>query len=222
MATAEPRRSSRRALTTTTVSYAELELTDASTGSASPPPQTPARKTPTRGKKDVPAFLGDDEYGLHELHTGGTASETDSPLSALDDSDVGAPSPAQKKKKRASPTKKKAVPKTADEQAAALAKRPRKPKVLKPEKTYVIPDVERKSTTFRGRLGYACLNTILRNRKPADFAVFCSRTCRIDTIKEKGAEWPKELGLQNVRDMLQLIEWNEQNVRLLYPRAFVA
>lgn len=27
-------------------------------------------------------------------------------------------------------------------------------------------------------LGYACLNTILRNKKPASEAVFCSRTCR--------------------------------------------
>ncbi|KAG1715613.1 hypothetical protein ID866_1537 [Astraeus odoratus] len=41
-----------------------------------------------------------------------------------------------------------------------------------------IPIVETKKTTFQGRLGYACLNTILRNKKPASSAIFCSRTCR--------------------------------------------
>ena len=48
----------------------------------------------------------------------------------------------------------------------------------KAEPVYVIPEVVHKETTFKGRLGYACLNTILRNQKPAKTAVFCSRTCR--------------------------------------------
>ena len=69
----------------------------------------------------------------------------------------------------------------------------------KPEPVYVIPDVEKKETTFKGRLGelfdrheytapidfcqcsgYACLNTVLRNKKPATESVFCSRTCRYE------------------------------------------
>lgn len=79
------------------------------------------------------------------------------------------------------------------------SKRRRRPK---PEPVYIIPDVEKKETSFRGRLGesnylldlllvfvsdlsvhggYACLNTILRNKKPADESVFCSRTCRYVT-----------------------------------------
>ncbi|KAG2342802.1 UV-endonuclease UvdE [Suillus weaverae] len=87
-------------------------------------------------------------------------------------------------------------------------KRKRAPKA---EPVYVIPEVERKETTFCGRLGYACLNTILRNKKPADDAVFCSRTCRIDTIKKNGIEWVKDLGRRNVEDMLKIIEWNEEN-----------
>ncbi|KAG1751395.1 UV-endonuclease UvdE-domain-containing protein [Suillus paluster] len=87
-------------------------------------------------------------------------------------------------------------------------KRKRAPKV---EPVYVIPEVERKQTTFRGRLGYACLNTILRTKKPADEAVFCSRTCRIDTIKKNGIEWVKDLGRRNVEDALKIIEWNEEN-----------
>ncbi|KAL1915833.1 uncharacterized protein VTP21DRAFT_6221 [Calcarisporiella thermophila] len=53
-----------------------------------------------------------------------------------------------------------------------------------------------------------CLNTLLRNAKPP---VFCSRTCRIDTIKEKGLDYVKGLGLQNVKDMLTIIRWNEEN-----------
>lgn len=75
-----------------------------------------------------------------------------------------------------------------------------------------IPDVEKRDTTFRGRLGYACLNTLLRSKKPAAEATFCSRTCRIESIKKKGVEWVKDLGRKNVEDMLEIIEWNERNV----------
>ncbi|KAK9727366.1 hypothetical protein K7432_001899 [Basidiobolus ranarum] len=63
---------------------------------------------------------------------------------------------------------------------------------------------------FTGRLGYACLNTYLRKRKKQD-PVFCSRTCRIDTIKQKGIEYVKSLGLQNIRDLSSIIQWNEEN-----------
>ncbi|KAK7682809.1 hypothetical protein QCA50_014193 [Cerrena zonata] len=54
---------------------------------------------------------------------------------------------------------------------------------------YDIPPVESKETTFKGRLGYACLNTILRLSKPDP--VFCSRTCRKDTIHKNGIDFPK-------------------------------
>lgn len=47
-----------------------------------------------------------------------------------------------------------------------------------PTKSYHIPEVEHLPTTFKGRLGYACLNTILRNKKPSSESVFCARTCR--------------------------------------------
>ncbi|KAK7473250.1 hypothetical protein VKT23_001348 [Stygiomarasmius scandens] len=95
--------------------------------------------------------------------------------------------------------------------ATPKTKKPRKPRAPKPESVYVIPDVERKETKFRGRLGYACLNTVLRNKKPASDAVFCSRTCRIDTIKKNGMEWVKELGRKNVQDLITMIQWNEEN-----------
>jgi UV DNA damage endonuclease len=205
------RRSSRRTITQT-VSYVEPELTDASMESATPPPQTPAKTRGAKRGRDV--LLGDDEYGLADLYGKGTPS--DSPLSDLE-SETGNTSP----KKRKSPKKKvrRAAPSATEDGGEAMpspVKRPRKPRALKPEPVYVIPDVEKKSTTFKGRLGYACLNTILRNRKPADMAIFCSRTCRIDTIKDKGIEWAKELGRQNVKDMLKLIEWNEKNVSRLH------
>lgn len=93
--------------------------------------------------------------------------------------------------------------------------KPRKPRARKPSPVYEIPEVVRKETTFKGRLGmsrppdssrvlahlwhtgYACLNTILRKSKPDP--IFCSRTLRIATIKEKGVEYMKELGKQNMR-----------------------
>ncbi|KAF9055280.1 UV-endonuclease UvdE [Hymenopellis radicata] len=86
-------------------------------------------------------------------------------------------------------------------------KKKRKPREPKPEPVYVIPDVEKKTTTF---LGYACLNTILRAQKPP---VFCSRTCRIDTIKKNGIDFVKDLGRQNCEDLLELIKWNERNAK---------
>lgn len=74
------------------------------------------------------------------------------------------------------------------------ARKPRTPKVKEPI-TYIIPDVETKKTTWNGRLGYACLNTVLRDQKPS---VFCSRTCRIATIEKEGLGYVKELGRLNV------------------------
>ncbi|KAJ7661690.1 UV-endonuclease UvdE-domain-containing protein [Mycena rosella] len=81
----------------------------------------------------------------------------------------------------------------------------------KPEAIYIIPDVSPKKTTFKGRLGYACLNTVLRNKKPAKDSIFCSRTCRLDSIKKNGIDWVKDLGRQNVQDLLTMIQWNEDN-----------
>lgn len=57
---------------------------------------------------------------------------------------------------------------------------------------------------YTGRLGYACLNTVLRSQKPD--SIFCSRTCRIASIEEEGMELPKGLALMNVKDLLTMIE----------------
>ncbi|KAH7220627.1 UV-endonuclease UvdE-domain-containing protein [Fusarium oxysporum] len=86
---------------------------------------------------------------------------------------------------------------------------------------------------WKGRLGYACLNTYLRNATPA---VFSSRTCRMASIiehrhplanpdepehptknrpdktkpadHEGGLKYVQELGLANARDIVKMIRWN--------------
>ncbi|KAL4925079.1 UV-endonuclease UVE-1 [Aspergillus undulatus] len=88
---------------------------------------------------------------------------------------------------------------------------------------------------WKGRLGYACLNTYLRYSNPP---VFCSRTCRIASILEnrhpladpsqpphptknrpdqsqpadiaRGQAYVEALGLANARDLLKLIRWNDR------------
>ncbi|KAI0819907.1 UV-endonuclease UvdE-domain-containing protein [Trametes gibbosa] len=89
-------------------------------------------------------------------------------------------------------------------------KRTRKKKVTEPVVYDILP-VEPKLTTFKGRLGYACLNTVLRAMKPEP--IFCSRTLRIDTILKPdfGMDYCKELGRKNAEDLARLIQWNEEN-----------
>ncbi|RMD45047.1 hypothetical protein DV735_g93, partial [Chaetothyriales sp. CBS 134920] len=88
---------------------------------------------------------------------------------------------------------------------------------------------------WKGRLGYACLNTYLRTANPP---VFCSRTCRIASILDhrhplrdpsqpehatrnrpdkdqpaevaRGQAWVESLGLANARDMEKMMRWNER------------
>jgi UV DNA damage endonuclease len=88
---------------------------------------------------------------------------------------------------------------------------------------------------WRGRLGYACLNTYLRSAKNP---VFCSRTCRIASILdhrhplldpampehpvknrpdksqepsvERGLKFVQSLGLANARDMIRMLRWNDK------------
>lgn len=58
------------------------------------------------------------------------------------------------------------------------------------------------------QLGLCCLNTILRTQKPP---VFASRKLIIRTIEEKGIENLQEKILQNLRDVLTMMDWNEAN-----------
>ncbi|KAK7740952.1 UV-damage endonuclease [Cytospora paraplurivora] len=88
---------------------------------------------------------------------------------------------------------------------------------------------------WKGRLGYACLNTYLRAAKPT---IFSSRTCRIASIIEHrhpladpsqaehptknrpdrtkeadialGQKYVEELGLANARDIVKMLQWNDK------------
>ena len=54
--------------------------------------------------------------------------------------------------------------------------------------------------------GYACINMELRKQK-----IFAGRTCRKDKFQRLGLDYVGELGLQNLRDLFQIIQWNERN-----------
>ena len=58
------------------------------------------------------------------------------------------------------------------------------------------------------QLGLCCLNTILRGQKPP---VFSSRKMIIRSIQEKGIDMLKEKIIQNLKDTLTLMDWNEEN-----------
>ena len=58
------------------------------------------------------------------------------------------------------------------------------------------------------QLGLCCLNTILRERSPP---IYSSRRMIIRTIKEKGINALTDKIIQNLKDTIQLIRWNEIN-----------
>ena len=63
------------------------------------------------------------------------------------------------------------------------------------------------------RLGYCCINTTLRNEKTP---VFCSRTCRLETLKRNGVEYSYHLDKQNLDDLEKIFHWNYQNKIFLF------
>ena len=58
------------------------------------------------------------------------------------------------------------------------------------------------------QLGLCCLNITMRESKPT---VFSSRTMIIRTVKEKGIECLKAKIIQNLKDTIKLMQWNEEN-----------
>ena len=58
------------------------------------------------------------------------------------------------------------------------------------------------------QLGLCCLNTILKSRKPP---IFASRKMIIRKIEEDGIDKLKEKIIQNLKDLLVMIDWNEEN-----------
>ena len=55
-------------------------------------------------------------------------------------------------------------------------------------------------------LGYACINMTLGKK-----GITTNRSMIKRTFKEKGINYASELGIQNVRDLIEIIKWNEQN-----------
>ena len=58
------------------------------------------------------------------------------------------------------------------------------------------------------QLGLCCLNTELREQKPS---IFASRSVILKTLETKGVEHLKEKIIQNLKDVLTMMDWNESN-----------
>jgi len=56
--------------------------------------------------------------------------------------------------------------------------------------------------------GYCCINTTLRTEKPT---ITTNRNMIKRTYAEKGIVYASELALQNVKDLVKIINWNNQN-----------
>ena len=57
-------------------------------------------------------------------------------------------------------------------------------------------------------LGYACINMTLGSQKPR---ITTNRSMIKKTFKEMGISYASELGLQNCRDLIEIIKWNHRN-----------
>ena len=57
-------------------------------------------------------------------------------------------------------------------------------------------------------IGYACINMTLGSQKPK---ITTNRGMIRKTFDEKGISYVSELALQNIRDLIEVIKWNEKN-----------
>jgi len=57
-------------------------------------------------------------------------------------------------------------------------------------------------------IGYACINMTLGSQKPR---ITTNRGMIRKTFDEKGISYVSELALQNVRDLIEVVKWNEKN-----------
>jgi UV DNA damage endonuclease len=58
------------------------------------------------------------------------------------------------------------------------------------------------------RMGYACINMQLSSQKPK---IYTGRSMIKRTFKDKGIKYASELGLQNTKDLFEIIKWNKEN-----------
>ena len=61
--------------------------------------------------------------------------------------------------------------------------------------------------------GYCCINMQLRQQKPS---ITTNRSMIKRTFEAKGMDYASELIVQNVRDLREIIKWNEANGIKLY------
>ena len=59
-------------------------------------------------------------------------------------------------------------------------------------------------------LGYACINTTLSD-VPKSKRITTNRSMIKKTFQKKGMPYASELALQNVKDLIEILRWNEQN-----------
>lgn len=60
-------------------------------------------------------------------------------------------------------------------------------------------------------LGYACINTKLREKD-----IFMSRTCKLQTLKDKGLDYVMGLAEKNLCNIMTMLKWNvKNNIRFL-------
>ena len=67
-------------------------------------------------------------------------------------------------------------------------------------------------------IGYACINMTLGSQKPK---VTTNRGMIRKTFDEKGISYVSELALQNVRDLIEVIKWNEGLSEILVDLDFI-
>ena len=58
------------------------------------------------------------------------------------------------------------------------------------------------------RMGYACINMQLSKQKPR---IYTGRSMIKRTFKVKGIEYASQLGLDNCKDLFEIIKWNNEN-----------
>ncbi len=58
------------------------------------------------------------------------------------------------------------------------------------------------------QLGLCCLNITMREKK---IPIFSSRSIKLKTLQDKGKEFLKDKIIQNLKDTLLLMDWNEEN-----------
>ena len=71
-----------------------------------------------------------------------------------------------------------------------------------------LPRHSKGSNKIMNQMGYACINMELSNSKPR---VTTNRSMIKRTFTEKGLPYASELALQNCKDLLTILKWNNDN-----------